>query len=73
MGNESSTVVEDHVPPQTLEGRTIEAVAKYIHEKDVQRIVVMVRVAPSEQLACPELTLDSDWRRYKYFGRHTGF
>lgn len=43
MGNESSIVVDEETPPQTLEGRNIEAVAKYILEKDVRRIVVMVR------------------------------
>jgi NAD+-dependent protein deacetylase SIR2 len=44
MGNESSIPVEENVPPQTLESRTIEAVAKYIKEKKVRRIVVMVRL-----------------------------
>lgn len=44
MGNESSTPVDEAVPPTTLHGRTIEAVAKYIEEKDVQNIVVMVRM-----------------------------
>jgi len=29
-------------PPTTLHGRTIEAVAQYIKEKDVKNIVVMV-------------------------------
>jgi len=42
MGNEASTPVDESQPPQTLEFRTIESVAKYIKEKDVQRIVVMV-------------------------------
>lgn len=43
MGNESSTLVADDVAPQTLESRTLEGVAKYIKEKNVRRIVVMVR------------------------------
>lgn len=43
MGNESSVPVEDDVPPQTLESRTLEGVAKYIKETKVRRIVVMVR------------------------------
>lgn len=42
MGNESSVQVEEHVPPRTLESRTLEGVAKYIKEK-VSRIVVMVQ------------------------------
>lgn len=43
MGNESSVPVEDDVPPATLRERTLEAVADYIKEKNVRRIVVMVR------------------------------
>lgn len=44
MGNESSTPVEEAVPPTTLYARNIEAVAKYIEERDVKNIVVMVRL-----------------------------
>jgi hypothetical protein len=44
MGNESSVPVSDDVPPATLRERTLEAVAEYIKEKDVRRIVVMVRI-----------------------------
>jgi NAD-dependent histone deacetylase SIR2 len=43
MGNESSVPVEDDVPPATLKERTLEAVADYVKEKNVRRIVVMVR------------------------------
>ena len=43
MGNESSVPVEDDVPPATLRERTLEAAADYIKEKNVRRIVVMVR------------------------------
>ncbi len=42
MGNESSTPVDEAVPPTTLYARNIDAVAKYIKERDVKRIVVMV-------------------------------
>jgi NAD-dependent histone deacetylase SIR2 len=42
MGNETSTVVDEKTSPSVLEARNIEAVAKYIKEKDVRRIVVMV-------------------------------
>lgn len=42
MGNEESSMVDDSTRPSVLEGRSIEAVAKYIKEHNVQRIVVMV-------------------------------
>lgn len=42
MGNEPSTLVDEKTPPSVLEARNIEAVAKYIKEKHVRRIVVMV-------------------------------
>lgn len=41
MGNESSTPVDESVPPTTLSARTIEGVAKYIQDRDVKRIAVM--------------------------------
>jgi NAD-dependent histone deacetylase SIR2 len=42
MGNEESSMVDDSTRPSVLEGRNMEAVAKYIKERNVQRIVVMV-------------------------------
>lgn len=42
MGNESSTPVDESVPPVTLKARTLEAVAEYIKKNNVRRIVVMV-------------------------------
>lgn len=42
MGNEESTVVDESTRPSVLEARNIDAVAKYIKEHDVKRIVVMV-------------------------------
>ena len=42
MGNESSVPVDDDVPPQSLESRTLNSVAKYIKENQPRRIVVMV-------------------------------
>jgi NAD-dependent histone deacetylase SIR2 len=42
MGNENSTPVDEHTPPTTLYARNIEGVARYIKEKDVKNIVVMV-------------------------------
>ena len=47
MGNENSTPVDEATPPSTLDGRTLEAVAQYIKEKDVKNIVVMVRTRSS--------------------------
>ena len=44
MGNESSVPVDDSVPPTTLKERTVEAVAEYIKEQNVRRIVVMVSI-----------------------------
>lgn len=35
-------MVDDSTHPSVLEGRNMEAVAKYIKERDVKRIVVMV-------------------------------
>lgn len=63
MGNESSVPVEDDVPPATLRERTLEAVADYVKEKNVRRIVVMVRPLKSPS---HELTANGqpDWRRY---------
>lgn len=49
MGNESSKLVDENTPPSVLEARNIDAVAKYIKEKHVRRIAVMVRItAPGE-------------------------
>lgn len=78
MGNEESSMIDQKTPPRVLENRSIEAVAKYILENDVRRIVVMVclfYLAP-HVLCC----LASDIRlmsykpggsRHQYFGRHS--
>lgn len=42
MGNESSTLVDENTSPSVLEARNIDAVAKYVKEKKVRRVVVMV-------------------------------
>ncbi|ERF74932.1 NAD-dependent protein deacetylase hst2-1 [Endocarpon pusillum Z07020] len=54
MGNESSVPVEDDVPPQTLESRTLESVAKYITERKVRRIVVMTGAGISTAAGIPD-------------------
>lgn len=42
MGQEESRVVDADTSTQTLEARTIEAIAKYIRDGAAQKIVVMV-------------------------------
>lgn len=42
MGNEESTMVDDSTAPSVLEARTVEAVAEYIKEHNVKRVVTMV-------------------------------
>ncbi|KAL4874158.1 hypothetical protein BDV12DRAFT_159209 [Aspergillus spectabilis] len=54
MGNESSTVVDENTSPSVLEARTVDAVAKYIKEKDVRRIVVMVGAGISTSAGIPD-------------------
>ncbi|KAI9045090.1 SIR2 family NAD-dependent protein deacylase [Aspergillus affinis] len=54
MGNESSTLIDDTTPPSVLEARTVEALAKYIKEKDVRRIVVMVGAGISTSAGIPD-------------------
>lgn len=54
MGNESSTPVNEDVPPVTLYARTIEAVADYIKSKDVKRVVVMTGAGISTSAGIPD-------------------
>lgn len=42
MGNESSTLVDEKTPPSVLQARNMQAVAQYIKEKRVRRVVTMV-------------------------------
>ena len=63
MGNESSVPVEDDVRPATLKERTLEAVADYIKEKNVRRVVVMVHALNSPTVIS-QLMANKDWRRY---------
>lgn len=41
MGQEESRMVDDKTPPETLESRSVEAIAKYIKDGKVKRIVVI--------------------------------
>ncbi|KIW30017.1 uncharacterized protein PV07_05796 [Cladophialophora immunda] len=54
MGNESSTPVDEATPPTTLYGRSIEAVAQYIKEKDIKNIVVMTGAGISTSAGIPD-------------------
>jgi NAD-dependent histone deacetylase SIR2 len=42
MGNEESTMVDDKAAPSVLEARNIEGVAKYVKERNVKKVVLMV-------------------------------
>ena len=42
MGQESSNLIDEHVPPQTLKDRSIKSIARFIKDGRVRRVVVMV-------------------------------
>lgn len=48
MGQESSTPIDEHTPPEALEARTVDAVAEFIKEGRAKNIVVMVGFMPFE-------------------------
>ncbi|KAL3471697.1 DHS-like NAD/FAD-binding domain-containing protein [Aspergillus californicus] len=54
MGNESSTMVDESTPPSVLQARTVDALATYIKEKNVRRIVVMVGAGISTSAGIPD-------------------
>jgi len=63
MGQESSTPIAENTPPDTLEARTVEAVARFIREGRAQKIVVMVELITSSCLLWG-LMVHLDWRRH---------
>lgn len=54
MGNEASSPVSESVPPQTLSGRTVEALAEYITSGHVRRVCVMVGAGISTSAGIPD-------------------
>ncbi|KAL6249267.1 Sir2 histone deacetylase Hst2 [Rhinocladiella similis] len=54
MGNESSTPIDESTRPTTLHARSIEAVAKYIKERNVKNIVVMTGAGISTSAGIPD-------------------
>lgn len=69
MGNEESRIVDPSTPPQTLNARSLEALAEYIKDGRAKQIVVMVSSASpyeSSYYSPPQ-----DRRRHKYLRRHT--
>jgi NAD-dependent histone deacetylase SIR2 len=50
MGQDESRVVDPSTPPQTLEARTLEALAQYIKDGRAQKIVVMVSLSATGRL-----------------------
>ncbi|KAI7288045.1 NAD-dependent protein deacetylase [Hortaea werneckii] len=54
MGNEESSPVDESVPPQTLSGRTLEALGDYIKSGKVSKICVMVGAGISTSAGIPD-------------------
>ncbi|RMZ22825.1 hypothetical protein D0859_13150 [Hortaea werneckii] len=54
MGNEESSPVDESVPPQTLSGRTLDALGEYIKSGKVSKICVMVGAGISTSAGIPD-------------------
>jgi NAD-dependent histone deacetylase SIR2 len=51
MGNEESSMVDESTHPSVLDARNIDAVAKYVRENNVRKVVLMVRPHHAPHLA----------------------
>ena len=51
MGQETSTLVDDETPPDTLDERSIDAIAKLIRQRRAKNIVVLVSVLSHSPLS----------------------
>lgn len=54
MGNEESTPIADVIPPTTLAGRTLNAVAEYIKSGQCRKIVIMTGAGISTSAGIPD-------------------
>ncbi|MCJ1379632.1 Sir2 histone deacetylase Hst2 [Xylographa soralifera] len=54
MGQEASSFVDEHTPPQTLDARSVEAVAEFIIDAKVEKIVVMTGAGISTSAGIPD-------------------
>lgn len=54
MGQDNSSPIDESVPPQTLAGRTVEALAEYITSGKVKNVVVMTGAGISTSAGIPD-------------------
>ncbi|EER39219.1 conserved hypothetical protein [Histoplasma capsulatum var. duboisii H88] len=54
MGNESSVLLDESIPPTTLKSRSLEGIAEYIKEKNIRRIVVLTGAGISTAAGIPD-------------------
>ncbi|SMY25719.1 unnamed protein product [Zymoseptoria tritici ST99CH_1A5] len=54
MGNEGSSPLEESIPPSTLSGRTVDALASYIKSGQCKKVVVMTGAGISTSAGIPD-------------------
>ena len=54
MGQESSTQIDENIPPETLKSRTLDGIAAYIKSGRVKRIVLMTGAGISTSAGIPD-------------------
>ncbi|SMR54725.1 unnamed protein product [Zymoseptoria tritici ST99CH_1E4] len=54
MGNEGSSPIDESIPPSTLSGRTIDALASYIRSGQCKKVVVMTGAGISTSAGIPD-------------------